>query len=264
MFQFFEHASARAVDKVWIEYVKDMILLWNPFPSGVELRYPQDIVPPLKFTPLNESEFAMTAPAINTDLLAYNFNLGTTSYTSTMRKADEPAVAEDFGAIGKSFMHELAREGDVLSAEVVFDKGGAIDTADDEGRRPLHEAAFFGRLDMVKFLTMNGALMDAAVHPFGYTALWFAVAQGHMDVVRYLLERGAHIHVTDALSGQGLLHLAAQKGDTLMAGLLIAAGINTLSEDRRGQTARDYAARHCHTQLEKTLLKVMEHHARTA
>jgi ankyrin repeat protein len=181
-----------------------------------------------------------------------------------MRKADGPQSRDGFSEIGKSFMHELAREGDVLSAEVIFDKGGSIDTADDEGRRPLHEAAFFGRLDMVKFLTMNGALMDAAVNPFGYTALWFAVGQGHMEVVRYLLERGAHIHVTDLLSGQGLLHLAAQKGDTLMAGLLIAAGINTLAEDRRGMTARDYAARAGHRQLEKTLLKVMEHHARCA
>jgi ankyrin repeat protein len=202
----------------------------------------------------------MTAPAIQTDLLAYNFNLGTTRFTAHIHRAESETFP--FSAIGQSFMHELAREGDVLSAEVVLDKGGAIDLPDEEGRRPLHEAAFFGRTDMVRFLLCSGAVLDAPVHPFGYTALWFAVSQGHMDVVRLLLEKGASVNAADALSGQGLLHLAASRGDMKMAGLLIAAGIDTLKEDRRGQTARDYAARGNNKALEAVLLKVMEHHAR--
>jgi ankyrin repeat protein len=114
---------------------------------------------------------------------------------------------------------------------------------------------------MVSFLIANGAVMDAPIHPFGYTALWFAVAQGHHGVARYLIERGARLSVTDALSGQGLLHLAAARGDMLMTGMLIAAGVDVLAEDRRGQTARDYAARNNNTELERVLLKVMQHHA---
>ena len=55
--------------------------------------------------------------------------------------------------------------------------------------------------------------------------------------------------------------MAAARGDTKMAGILIAAGIDTLTEDRKGQTARDYAAKGNHKALEKTLLKVMMHHA---
>ena len=205
----------------------------------------------------------MTAPAVNTDLLAYNFNLGTTNFTANIHR-EANADAKPFPAISKTFMHELAREGDVLSAEVVLDKGGEIDAADDEGRRPLHEAAFFGRIEMVKFFVAMGAIKDAPVHPFGYTALWFAVSQGHHDVARYLLEKGANISVSDALNGQTLLHVAALRGDMKMTGLLIAAGVNTLGEDRRGMTARDYAARNANSQLESVLLKVMEHHARFA
>lgn len=199
----------------------------------------------------------------NTDLLAYNFNLGTTNFTANIHRKAE-AGQKPFPAVGKSFMHELAREGDVLSAEVVMEKGGEIDAADDEGRRPLHEAAFFGRLEMVKFLIASGAVKDAPVHPFGYTALWFAVTQGHHDVARFLLDKGANINVADALNGQTLLHIAAQRGDMKMTGMLVAAGIDTLCEDRRGMTARDYAARNNNRQLEGVLLKVMEHHARYA
>ncbi len=202
----------------------------------------------------------MTAPSIQTDLLAYNFNLGTSRFAQhALHPSDEEKGF--FSAVGQSFMHELAREGDVLSAEVILDKGGAVDAPDEEGRRPLHEAAYFGRLDMVKFLLSAGAIMDAPIHPFGYTALWFAVQQGHHGITRYLLERGAHLGVADALNGQGLLHLAAARGDMIMTGMLIAAGVDVLAEDRRGQTARDYAARHNHTDLERVLLKVMEHHA---
>jgi uncharacterized protein len=202
----------------------------------------------------------MTAPSVHTDLLAYNFNLGTTRFAAHNAVSDTGF----FSAVGQSFMHELAREGDVLSAEVILDKGGAIDLPDEEGRRPLHEAAYFGRIDMVQFLLAYGAVMDAPIHPFGYTALWFAVAQGHHQVARILIEKGARLSVCDALNGQGLLHLAAARGDMMMAGMLIAAGIDTLAEDRRGQTARDYAARGNHHELERVLLKVMEHHARRA
>jgi ankyrin repeat protein len=205
----------------------------------------------------------MTAPAINTDLLAYNFNLGTTQFAAHLSPSQKNEMdAAPFSAVGQSFMHELAREGDVLSAEVILDKGGAIDLPDDEGRRPLHEAAYFGRLDMVAFLLSSGAVLDAPISPFGYTALWFAVQQGHHDVVRYLLERGARLETADMLTGQGLLHVAAARGDMIMAGLLIAAGIDVLAEDRRGQTARDAAARMNNKQLENVLLKVMEHRAR--
>ncbi|MDI1228376.1 MAG: ankyrin repeat domain-containing protein [bacterium] len=203
----------------------------------------------------------MTAPAMNTDLLAYNFNLGTTNFTAHINRdtAEQPLPV-----VGKSFMHELAREGDVLSAEVIMDKGGEIDAPDDEGRRPLHEAAFFGKLEMVEFLIAMGAVKDAPVHPFGYTALWFAVTRGHFDVAKYLLEKGANVNVADALNGQTLLHITALRGDMKMAGLLIAAGIHTLTEDKQGKTARDSAARGNHRQLESVLLKVMEHHARFA
>lgn len=197
----------------------------------------------------------MTPPTVTTDLLAYNFNLGTPDLASLL---DRPRQIDH---LGQSLMHDLAREGDVLSVEALFDAGLDIDRPDDEGRRPMHEAAFSGRLDMVRFLHEAGAILDAPIHPFGYTALYYAVQQGHGDVARYLIAQGAKLNVTDRLTGQGLLHVAAAQGDMNMAGILIAAGIDTLAEDRKGQTARDHAARGNYKTLERALLKVMQHHA---
>lgn len=197
----------------------------------------------------------MTTASVTTDLIAHNFNLETSSFISQLQKTSP------FHLIGQSFLHELARGGDTLSAEIVMDTGADIDLPDDEGRRPLHEAAFFGHIEMVQFLINNGARIDAPIHPFGYTALWFAVQQGHHDIARYLIERKASIDVTDRLSGQGLMHLAASRGDVKMIGILIAAGANVFQEDGRGQTARDYAAKNNHKPLERCILKTMTHHA---
>lgn len=198
----------------------------------------------------------MTAPSHETEVIAYNFNVATSDFISRLKNAPASPL------VGQSFLHELAREGDVLSAEVIIAAGAETDLPDDEGRRPLHEAASSGRLDMVKLLLKHGALLDAPIAPFGYTALYLAVQQSRYETVRYLIERGALLNAKDALSGEGLLHIAAARGDMKMAGILIAAGADVFAEDRLGRTARDHAARKGHRELEAVLLKVMQHHAR--
>jgi len=184
--------------------------------------------------------------SVMTDSTAYNFNFDLDAPDSPLRH---------------SFMHDLAREGDLLSAEVVFDVGGAIDQPNDEGRRPLHEAAFFGHLDMVRFLLECGANINAPIHPFGHTALYLAVQQSRYDIVQHLIKSRASLDATDTLMGTGLLHIAAAKNDMRLAGILIAAGVDVFHENLKGHTARDTAARAGHRELESVLLKVMAHRA---
>lgn len=184
-------------------------------------------------------------PTVMTELLAHNFNIDVADFSTR-----------------HSFMHDLAREGDVLSAEIIFDAGSEIDLPNDEGRRPIHEAAFFGHIDMVKFLSQHGADINAAVYPFGHTPLYLAVQQSHYDLVQYLIKAGAKLNAKDALLGTGLLHIAAAKDDAKMVGILIAAGADVFHENKKGMTARDIAARANHRDLERALLKVMEHHAK--
>jgi len=193
---------------------------------------------------------------VTTELKAYNFNFDDFILSSL------PPLALNSRAAGQSFMHDLAREGDVLSAEVMFESGTPIDIPNDIGRHPLHEAAAFGQMEMVKFLLDCGAEADAPVQPLGHTALYLAVEGSWHDIARHLIKHGASLAVTDALLGTGLLHAAAAKGDMLMAGILIAAGADIFHADKKGMTARDTAERHGHKNLSHTLLKVMEHHAR--
>lgn len=198
----------------------------------------------------------MTAPSTETDVLAYNFNIDIDGFLKDLR---DGAVTSH---IGQTFLHELAREGDVMTAEVILAKGVNPDVQDSEGRRPLHEAAAAGNLPMVRLLVRTGALLDAPIYPFGYTALYLAVERGHAEVAKYLIEQGARTEITDALNGQGLLHAAATRGHLRTAGVLIAAGLDVFARDNRGLLPRDLAARHRHPELERALLKVMEHHAK--
>lgn len=197
----------------------------------------------------------MTASSIKTDLLSANFNLEISDFIASLKQTTSRPLT------GESFMHELARTGDVLTAEAIAAFGSDIDIPDEEGRRPLHEAAFFGHIDMVRFLIDAGAQLDMPIAPFGHTALYDAVHQGHTKISKTLIECGANVLVQDRLTGFGLLHLAAARGDIEMCGILIAAGVDVFAEDKKGMTARDHAARHRHHELESVLLKVMEHHA---
>ncbi len=197
----------------------------------------------------------MTASSIKTDLLSADFTLEISDFITRLKRTTSRPLT------GESLMHELARTGDVLTAETISAFGSEVDLPDEEGRRPLHEAAFFGHADMVDFLIKAGARIDMPIAPFGHTALYDAVHQGHHGIAKTLIQCGANMYVQDRLTGFGLLHLAAARGDMEMCGLLIAAGVDVLAEDKKGMTARDHAARHRHAILENTLLKVMEHHA---
>jgi ankyrin repeat protein len=162
----------------------------------------------------------------------------------------------------QTLLHQVVREGDLLTIETLHAAGENMDQADELGKRPLHEAAFFGYEDIVKFLLSEKAVLDPPLPILGHTPLFISVQNRHLQIARLLIARGANIFVEDGLSGDGLLHLAAKNNDMQMTGILLAGGANVFKENRYGQTARDVAARCGYPELEKTLLKVMQHHAR--
>lgn len=198
----------------------------------------------------------MTATSSTVDLLAHNFNLGVIDFFAYFK----PPQPQDLP--GRSPLHALVREGDLLAVEALIEKGADCNRPDGEGRVPLHEAAAAGDVGMLSFLLDAGAQIDAAIAPMGHTALYLAVEGGHLPAAQLLIASGAKLGAADGITGQGLLHMTAARGDMRLAGLLIAAGADVYAEDRKGRTPRDYAARANHAELERALLKVMEHRAR--
>ncbi|MBN2080237.1 MAG: ankyrin repeat domain-containing protein [Spirochaetes bacterium] len=83
---------------------------------------------------------------------------------------------------------DAARVGDVKDAETYLDKGAGINNL-WFGRTPLQVAAEEGKLEMVKFLIEKGANVNK-LSKFDKTALDYALEKKHAVVAGYIQGRG--------------------------------------------------------------------------
>lgn len=107
---------------------------------------------------------------------------------------------------------------------------------------PIKNAAAQGHLEIVQWLLANGAdpnLPEEGIAPDGH-ALYSAAANGHFDIVKLLLDHGAHPNAEVESSGDTLSRVLAQ-GDRRLIDLLCshgaARGVHLLAYDNDLQTA---------------------------
>lgn len=115
----------------------------------------------------------------------------------------------------------------------------------------LMTATGVGDLNAVKSLLAAGAELNAA-SPFG-SALTFALLEGHSEIARHLIAKGASIASgrPDRISS---LMLAARAGDVEIIRLLLAKKAEINATDNHGSTALSYAARAGRTEAVRALL----------
>ncbi|KAI9333516.1 ankyrin repeat-containing domain protein [Zopfochytrium polystomum] len=88
----------------------------------------------------------------------------------------------------------LACSGGHLSVvELLVERGGAsVETRDESGRSALHCAASTGRVDVIEYLVMKGADVHATTTAgTSITPLFAACRGGHVDAARALVKHGA-------------------------------------------------------------------------
>ena len=101
--------------------------------------------------------------------------------------------------------------------------GANPNAAQTNGLSPLTIAARTGNLDIVKALLAHGARVNAAIPSTGQTALMWAAAEGHRDVMQELIKAGADVRAPSTIGFTPLL-FATRNGDIEAAKILIAAG----------------------------------------
>jgi ankyrin repeat protein len=102
------------------------------------------------------------------------------------------ASAQDKG--GKDVNDEFfaaARHGDIAAVKAFLDKGTDVNTKTRYGSTALFYACDRGNVELVKFLLERGADPDARDTFYGATPMTWAADKGHVEVVRLLVEKGA-------------------------------------------------------------------------
>ena len=121
-----------------------------------------------------------------------------------------------------------------------------------------HEGAFFvdaavrGDLGLVRRLLDTGVPVDAR-DADGDTALKGAAVAGELEVVRFLIERGADPNNRAGILDSTPLICAAEMGHAGIVEFLLTQGADPTLNDKKGQTALMIADRNGHTQIVELL-----------
>ncbi|XP_036397225.1 ankyrin repeat domain-containing protein 50-like [Megalops cyprinoides] len=179
-----------------------------------------------------------------------------------------PPCSSDYGpSVGvRCFEDGVGTSGRIPErVKYLLDSGASVNQADPaDGRTLLASAAYAGSIDVIRLLLSRGASLELSDNQ-GQTPLILAARQGHVNVVRFLLDwirrcgtEGARI--VDHADGEGwtALRLAAWGGHTEVVRLLLDAGAEVDGCDMEGRTALRAAAWGGH---EEILLTLLEHGA---
>lgn len=118
----------------------------------------------------------------------------------------------------------------------------SVNALSHDGWTPLHGAAFFGHLDVLRELIGRGADPNTlSGNPARNTALHAALA-GPLGIagVEYLVISGARVNAQQT-GGYTALHAAAMHGDRPMVEMLLAHGADRHLASEDGRTAADLA-----------------------
>jgi uncharacterized protein len=108
-------------------------------------------------------------------------------------------------------MRRAAREGDLSEVQrLVGQDPGLLDARDDAGNTPLLHASSEGHVGVVRWLLDEGAAINQQQDRMR-TALWCACSDGHAPMVRLLVERGADPSLATSWGSTPLM-VASEKG----------------------------------------------------
>jgi ankyrin repeat protein len=142
------------------------------------------------------------------------------------------------------------------TADLLRQNGADLDIRGEDGRNPLHGAAYSGNSEVVRILIeYDPAYIHVRDKYYGWTPLHWASGSDYFkdgSVVRLLLEHGADINVQDHV-GQTPLHWASFNGALEIGRLLLEHHADVEAKDNNGKTALQVAAEEGHGKVGELL-----------
>jgi hypothetical protein len=133
---------------------------------------------------------------------------------------------------GNSLLTIAAREGSIRSARALLDAHARVDWANKAGETALMHGAIQGHLEMVRLLLVRGA----EVNRTGWSPLIYAAVKGSVPVARLLLAYGADIDA-GAPNAFTALMMAVREGHQELAAFLVSNHANVNAQTDNGLTA---------------------------
>jgi uncharacterized protein len=168
---------------------------------------------------------------------------------------DEKPVVETMRP--EEFM-QAAYQGDLAQVQRALRIGTPIDSLDAEGRTALMLAAFEGHSSVVEALLKAGAVVDLP-GPFHRTALMFAATGTSAETVSILLNAGANVNAKDTHENWTPLMFAAAEGHLDVVRTILDRNPNIEFREVDGENALDFAVQRNHldvVELIKSRMKV--------
>ncbi|XP_019763189.1 ankyrin repeat and KH domain-containing protein 1 isoform X1 [Dendroctonus ponderosae] len=141
--------------------------------------------------------------------------------------------------------------GHVDLAMLLIERGANIEEVNDEGYTPLMEAAREGHEEMVHLLLGQGANINAQTDETQETALTLACCGGFTEVSDILLKGGADIE----LGASTPLMESSQEGHLELVRFLLEYGANVNAVTQTNDTALTYACENGHTDVAELLIQ---------
>ncbi|KAJ5116623.1 hypothetical protein N7456_000971 [Penicillium angulare] len=155
---------------------------------------------------------------------------------------------------GRTALHWAAHNGHENAVRLLSDRRGSLDMVDNEGLTALHLAVMQSQYPVVDFfLQRRGVPLDKRCNR-GRTALHFAcLANSHM-ITRRLLLSGADIEAPESEHAARAIHISAAQGSMQLLNLLCEKGANLTARNGVGDRALCVASRSGNAEAVQRLL----------
>ena len=146
------------------------------------------------------------------------------------------------------------REGDLQRCRALVLAGADLAATNSEGRTALHVAATVERPAITRLLLESGAPVGARLKKGSWTPLHVAVANGHAETAKALLDGGADVNAT-ASADFTPLHVAAWHNRLGAAtAVLMQHGADPDAKTDKGRTAAELARHKDHPGVEVQIM----------
>jgi len=135
---------------------------------------------------------------------------------------------------------DSALNGNVEAIALALEAGINPDLTDENGRTPLMLASFNGHTEIAERLLEAGARVDLR-DSTNRTAFMFACTGPNLKLVTLLHRRGANVNDIDSHESWTPLMFAAAEGHRDVVQYLLNNGANPTAEDVDGETAATFA-----------------------